>query len=536
MGRPMKNVLSEGSPIYVRIFFALVSVCVIAIFVLAGILAYDFFRNSRAPHSAIEFDIAERDFVEKFVLDQKNGGYNYWVERDGSVRDSKKYSIFQANMILWLGGIQSQKSDQKNIVMIKRAADYLVKYLYKGNGEWLEFDSANHRTKQEFFWNPRTETYIAYALFQAYRITDTKSYLRVAIETTKAQREKFPQAVIYADYDEKLDIGYRFPEHLGQYQEFRMTREPAALAYAQLYDMNYRGRFAKELLTPDGKSYYYHGMATLAQLIYGYVAPDDAAFGAGSIGRESYWSTQHDDGQHFDPLKPGESSDNGRDYYDKRIAMDLVEWSKRNDDEYRHDALDTWETVKSFWDQSAPYGFLVNTSEDRKTCFTIGMPMMLMDLTPPKVVEYRDVQTDFWNHQLTVTLNDPEYKWNDIKFRGIGMDPTQLKFHTPWGFIYGPLDAKQGPCETCVTYTKNLISPFWGSVEVYAADLFGNASWITIPINSKVLFGNWGNWNTNSTWFYLIVLIGFGVSMLTCAVVIYIMRIKQRKNEKNTKT
>lgn len=523
--------MTYKSPFYVRLFFVFIAVCAIAILILGGSLIYRIYKESHVPQSALGYALAERTFIETFVLDKKNGGYNYWVEKDGSVKDSKKYSIFQANIILWLGGLESQKPDQKNKELITKAADYLVKHLYKGKGEWLEFDTSNHRTKQDFFWNPRNETYIAYALLQAYRITQNRQYLRVAQETTQAQRDIYPDGEIRADYGDMQDIGYRFPEHLGHLQEYRETKNKAALEYATLFDEKYRGRLGKELLSADGKTYYYHGMATLAQLIYGYLTQNPKAYEDGSRGRETYWSAQHNDGHHFDTSKPGESSDNGRDYHDKRLAMDLVEWTQQNNEDFRDDALETWEQVKSFWDPEKPYGFLINTEEGRKTCFTIGMPMMLMDLTPPVIQTVLDTKTGFWNHQLRVTTRDPEYIWNDIQLRGIGQEPKAFDIQVPWGFSYGQVQTKTGACEGCVDYTVNFIAPFTSGIRIRLTDQFGNNTWLPVSVSSSSFMGNWDG-NTNTNWFYLIILSFLGVTFLTCAIVFYLLSLKKIEPEK----
>lgn len=472
-----------------------------------------YYLSQSAPESALEYYEKERDFIDQYVRDPK-GGFYYWVERNGSVKDSKKYSLFQSNIILWLGGLESQKHDDKNLILIKDAADYLVKYLYKGKGEWFEFDSQKHHTKQDFFWNPRSETYISFALLEAYRLTEDQKYLDTAVATNKRQRDKFPDAHIFAEYDPTKEIGQRFPEHMGHLQEYRITGNVDALNYARKIDQNYRGIFGRENVNPDGSVYYYHGMAVLDKLIYGILDGNEDAYREGSIGRESYWSMSHDDSKKFNPSTPGESSDNGRDYYDKRIAMDLLEWTKTNDDVYRQDAVDLWDEVKGFWDINEPYGFLINAEEDRKTCFTIGMPQMLFDLTGPVVKQYFDESKSFFNHQMKVVMYDQDYDWNDISMRGIGLDEPTIKLDIPFGFQYGSAKSIAGPCEGCFTYEVNYLKFLPGKVNVTANDYFGNKGVNPVKVGLAYTFWKWDNLNQNSLWLYSIITISVSAFIL----------------------
>ena len=499
-----------------RIFIA-VMIVVAFVFFIAGLLRlWEYIQQQKGPSSAQEYYLAEREFVDTYVHDKKNGGYAYWVEQDGSIKDSKKYSIFQANIILWVGGIESQYHDEKNIEMIEFAADYLVKYLYKGKGEWYDYDMYTHRTKRDFFWNPRSEGYIAHALFQAYRYTQNSKYLMIAQETTAALRKKNPTGLIYAEYDPSQDIGFRFPEHMAMVDEFRLTGNQEALDYVRLYDSVYAGRYAKEFVTPDGEIYYYHGTGIIDQLLYGYLDYNTKAYDEASEARSYYWSMMYDEAKPFNENAPGESSDNGRDYYDKRVAMDQIEWTNRYEELYREDAVDTWFELKRFWDLREPHGFFVNTSETRKTCFTIGMPMMMMDLLPPQVVSWEDTNKALWNHQAKVVLRDTErYRWNDIILRGIGLNSLTFKYKAPFGFYYGKPEIVPGPCEGCATYYFNFVSFFSGNGKVSAEDYFSNKEWLPVPSTAKLAIREWSNLNNNSIWYYFIL---FTVALITVII------------------
>ncbi|MBU1613447.1 AGE family epimerase/isomerase, partial [Patescibacteria group bacterium] len=515
-----------------RIFFVIFSI-IASIFLIAAILRlWDYYLHRSAPTSALEYYIMERDFLEKYAMDKDGGGFVYWVERDGNVVDDKKYSIFQANMILWLGGLESQYHDDKNIEMVKSAADYLVKYLYKGNGEWYDYDLHSHRTKRDFFWNPRSETYIAQGLFHAYRLTKNERYLVVAQQTTAALMQKNPDGIIHAEFDPAQDIGFRFPEHMAFIDEYRLTSNTVALDYVRLFDANYGPRFAKEVISEDGQIFFYHGTSVIDKLLYGFLDDNTKAYEEASTGREFYWSMMFDEAKPFNVNVPGESSDNGRDYYDKRLAMDLIEWTKRNEEVYRDDAKDMWGELKRFWDVNKPYGFYVNTSETRKTCFTIGMPQPLMDLTGPEVISWDDSNLALWNHQATVVVRDTEnYVWNDITFRGIGLNSPKFKFRPILGFMYGKPTLKEGPCEGCVTYDFNFVSLFPGRAKVYNEDYFGNKSWNDVPSQVQLAIRNWSNLNSNSIMYYFVLFIAALVIFLISAFIWLFVFFKRRKTE-----
>ncbi len=517
-------------PAVLRLYFTILAVSIICLGIVTGAKLYAYYLNFNAPHSALDYYEAKRDFVQEFVYDSKDGGYLYWVERDGSIKDSRKYTIFQANLLLWAGGIQTQAPHEENIAIIERTADYLIKNLYKGNGEWYEYDERNHRTRQEFFWNPRNEAYVAYALMQAYRLTEKEQYLSVALETTRAQRERFPDAQIFADYDSTLDIGYRFPENTAHYEEYLLTGNIAARDWVLLYDERYRGLHGKEFLTTDGNAYYYHGMSVIDKLIYGFLSQNEAAYQEGSVGRDFYWSMAHDDDRYFNSLVPGESSDNGRDYYDKRLAMDMLEWTHRYDPIFQEDAQEMFFEIKRFWDVKTPGGFFINTAQGRKTCFTIGMPMMLIDLTAPIIVSYATEQKSIFNHQTTITVRDPEYKWNNLDLRGIGMAPEVIKFRPFFGFRYGNRLSEAGPCEDCVTYTVNSISLFPGKAKVYTEDLFANGEWHKIDMPSRFTLSAWDNLNMSSKWYYIILLIVDIVTVFTISM-LFLLFTRKKHND-----
>jgi|GEM_PF-5264929 len=503
-----------------RIFLAIIvlTVFVFLYFIFSQIGAY-FSQGSHAI-SSYEHYSREREFLTRFVLDPEEGGFYYWVDKDGLVQDDRKYSLFQSNIILWFGGLQSQHPDPKNIKMIENAADYLVDHLYKGNGEWFEYDTRNHRGVLDFFWNPRSESYISFALLQAYRLTDNERYLKAATETNAVQRRKWPEGRIYSLVNPSQEIGQRFPEHMGQYEEYLLTGNQDAIDYVRLYDETHRGTYGKEILSQEADIFYSHGMAVVDKLLYGYQDKNGAAYNEGSEGRNTYWSMRHDDAKSFNPEIPGESSDNGRDYYDKRLAMDLIEWSKRGVEVYQDDAVDMWNEVKRFWDDKFPYGFEVNTIDNRKTCFSIGVSQYLMDLLGPEVVTYQNETKGLFNHQLKITFVDPDYTWNDITLRGIGVAKSELKSKIPLGSVYGKVKMTKGPCEDCVSYELNYFSLLPFKASFGTRDLFGNIELNEIdnPFNP---FANLSNLNAKSIVYYGFVLISILAILFIAYTIIF---------------
>ncbi len=512
-----ENSLSYLPIIWVRRIFLAIIVLIAAVFlyfIFSQISEY--LSSGSRPISSYDHYVQEREFLTRFVHDKEEGGFYYWVDKEGLVQDDRKYSLFQANVILWFGGLHSQHPDRQNIDMIESAADYLVDHLYKGNGEWYEYDTRNHRGVLDFFWNPRSETYISFALLQAYRLTDDQRYLKAAVETNEAQRRKYPDGRIYSIIDGDQEIGQRFPEHMGHLEEYLLTGNVEAIEYVRAYDEAYRGVYGKEVLNQEADIYYYHGMAVIDKLLYGYVDNNGPAYEEGSRGRNVYWSMRHDDARSFNPEIPGESSDHGRDYYDKRLAMDLIEWSKRDVQVYQDDAVDMWNEVKRFWDDEFPYGFLINTIDSRKTCFSIGVSQYLMDLTGPAVVAYQNETKGLFNHQVKITFHDEDYTWNDIELRGIGVARSELKSRIPLGSVYGKVNMTRGPCEDCVTYELNYFSLLPFKAQFGSRDLFGNIEMNDVdnPFNP---FSNLSNLNSKSVFYYGFV----SIAILSVLFVIY---------------
>jgi hypothetical protein len=437
------------------------------------------------------------------------------VDGSGKVIDQKKFSLFQANVILWLGGLHSQIPDKKNIEMIESAADYLVENLYKGDGHWFEYFDPETEEKMEFFWNPRSENYIAFALFHAYKFSGKEIYRQIATETAKRQRADFPDGKIFAEFDEALEIGQRFPEHMGHYEDYKINKDQEALAFIHKYDQNYRGIYAIEkFLTPEGEVFdFRHGLAIIDKLLFGYVSKKEAAFAEGVALYQKYRNQGHQDDKAFRNEVPGEASDNGRDYYDKRISMATIIWSKLKEEKFREEIIQMWNESTHFWHNQAPYGFYINTAQDRKTCFSINQPAMLIDLTPPTILKVTNDQKALWNNQLKILVHDPNYKWLDYEFKGIGTDPQSINITISTGIQYGNIYATKAECEDCYEISVNIFTPNKAQISLEIADQLKNAQILEFEISSSIALSSWNKLNFRSFLYYATWLILINLSL-----------------------
>lgn len=459
----------------------------------------------RFPQSALQYMQEERRFIADHVLDE-DGGFSFWVNRDGSIVDKRKLSMFQANIILWIGGIHSQDPRAEDVILIRSAADYLLEYLYGGDGHWFESYNPENKRRTEFFWNPRSETYIAYALFEAYRVIGDERYKKVAEETTANARKFMRAGRLYRQSNSEEDIGFRFPEHMGFFQEYQTTGNITALNTVEQFDTVYRGIFARESYGDIyGFHEYYHGTAILDKLLYAYLAKNTDAFKEGSELRERYLEVGHDDAKVFDDDNLGEVSDNGRDYYDKVLAMSLVEWSNDDVEDFRNDALNAWEQILRFWDYQDPKGFYINTKQLRKTCFSIGQPGLLLDITRPEIIVVEDEIKSLWNHQLRVVIQDPKYNWNDHELRGIGLNENTFELTIRNGIPYGAVETKPGPCENCLEVRQNYIGWVDGSLQIRIADYLQNVRFFAQATDATMALSSWQELNRGSYIYYLTV-------------------------------
>lgn len=475
--------------------------------------------------SPFDYFIAERTFLADYVLDE-DGGFSFWVNKDGTTVDARKFSLFQANIILWLGGLNSQHPDQENLELIRSAADYLVDHLYLGSGKWARLFDPTTEKLESFFWNPRNEVYIAYALMTAYEHTQDSRYLVPALETTKRQRTLNPTGVLLDDYGTAQDIGFRFPEHTAHLKEYRITGNEDALAYAHLFDETYRNRYAKETQTDavGDPLTYYHGIAILDKLVFAYLTQSSDAYEEATTLRHAYWYMGHDDAKMFDTDALGEISDNGRDYYDKRLAMDVVEWSHTATKDFADDAIQQWANILRFWDYAEPFGFYTNTSQERKTCFSIGQPALLMDLTAPTVLSIEVETKAFLNHQVNVVVSDPWYQWNELNLRGIGIEESGLRYRSPGSVQYASVIQKDESCESCVRYQFNVAGFLSDHSFVVIPDRFGNTTSHSISQQTKLSLFNFSDLNNASRLYYLFIFLVFALFLTMTIVGIKVFR------------
>ncbi len=496
----------------------LLSLGMVLSFLLGGPLAsaqapLPFLGELQFSEPAREIFKKQRNFVDTYVWDkseeENGGGFYFWVRGNGEIEDKKRFTLFQANVILWAGGLHSQHPDDKNLEIIEGAADYLIDHLYKGNGHWFERYDPDLEEKVDFFWNPRSEVFIAYALFEAHKHTGKFIYKKIARETTERQRKDFPDGRIFAEFSPDLDVGFRFPERMGHYLAADLYEDKSSLDYAHQFDELYRDIYSIERgTTPQGEAFEFrHGMAIIDQMLFAYLEDDQDAYDEAVLNYTKYKTQGHQDHKTFKNDVPGEVADNGRDYYDKRLSMALLQWSKTGDVKFRDEALQMWKEVLRFWDSAEPYGFYVNTSQDRKTCFSINQPAQFIDLTAPEIVKIYDKQTAFWNHQLTVIVKDPNYFWNDHELVGIGVDPRSLALDVPNGFQYGNIFVESSECEDCYEVTTNFLTLNDVRANVTVADYFANDNVVEIESEASIAIAKWGGLNYWSYIYYLTLLL-----------------------------
>lgn len=391
-------------------------------FLFIFILLIFLFANAAAEEqipAARDYFQWERDFLNQYVRDFSRGGYYNWVDSKGKIVNTDKYSLFQANVILWIAGIESQVPLNANIEMIRSGADFIITNM-KGlpRGTWLANTDRDGEKGKPFFWSPAVESYISYALLQAYRLAQDKRYLEVAKENLDYYMRQRPDA--------KVAGGFRFPEHMGFLEMFFIKGEKAYKDYSRKFYLSWRDIHALDEKIQEGKKIrWIHGTATLDLLLYGYYANDEEAYNEGSLRAEQYRLQYHDD-SYPSEKEEMERADNGRDYYDKRLAMDLIQWTKTSDEMYKHDAIKTWKDILRFWDGEPPYGFWSSLDKKRKTCFGISQPAILLDLTPPEIISVSHEQTPFYSIRIVASLRDPDYNWMDHNLRGIGLNPDSV--------------------------------------------------------------------------------------------------------------
>ena len=480
---------------------------IIILLLVAFILAFSYVivkKNDRTlPTSARDYFLLERDFLDEHARIPGTDGFAYWVGGRGEVEDPRLFSIFQSNLILWVGGIESQSPSEKNRAMITSAADALVDNLYRGDGEWFEWMDQEVRVVQDFNWNPRSDAHIAYALLEAYRIVGDERYLEAANATLEAQRQKNPRPPIMAEYAPGMDIGFRFPEHMGHYVQSLMLGTPEGRDYASAIDDYYRGDFGKEPHPFIENTYsFLHGAAIVDKLLYAYLSGNEEARIDAKALYSGYTRQGHDDYLVFED-NVSEVADNGRDYYDKRLSMALILWSQTQEPRYRQDAVNMWYESLRFWDTEAPYGFFVNLAQDRKTCFTINQPAMIMDIIAPEILKAEDHQKLWWNHQLQLLVRDPDYKWLEHDVKGIGVDPESIRLDIPYGSRYGGIKVTPGDCPDCFVLEINYFSFRDGPATLELTDYFGNKVTAHYESNTGIKLFGWLHWNWWSWMYYL---------------------------------
>lgn|GEM_PF-3747769 len=451
-------------------------------------------------HSARNYMVKEREFVKNYLFDPEYGGVYFSVDRKGNVLNSTKYLIAQANVILFLAGLNSQDPDPSVNRYIDSSAGFIVDHLkwgHMGPGTWWAFSNRTGGAKGWMVWLAPSEAYVSYALLWAYRITKNSKYLEVARANLDYQISQFPDGRVLRDADSDgvldEDVGYRSPERMAHYAMWRVTGEQRYLEFARKFHRAYVGRnsWEEEIRNATRIKTYLHGSAIIDLIQYALASGDEAAIDEGRQLVEAYWRQGGDD--HFkliyDLIVPGHpgklpsnnGADNGKDHYQKRLAMDLALWTITGDLKYRMDAITTFNNLMKFWDPEPPHGFWFSLAKEKKTCFTIGHPS-LIDITPP-LIRARIINRTIIHAEII----DPEYEWLDFKLRGIGVDPTSVSlFYSLEGRDWAKLQMRRSGD----VYMASLPESLEGRIVscfISASDYFNNTACIELMPPAEAL-------------------------------------------------
>ncbi len=389
-------------------------------------------------HSARNYMIKEREFIKNHLFDKEYGGVYFSLDREGRVLNSTKYLIAQANAILFLSGLSSQSPDPEAIQCVDSSAAFIADHLkwgHMGPGSWWAFSNRAGGGRGWMVWLAPSEAYVSYALLWAYRLTGKSRYLDIARVNLDYQISQFPEGRVLRDADSDgaldEDVGYRSPERMAHYTMWQMTGEPRYLEFVRKFHEAYAGRNAWEEVRDGGKiRTYLHGSAIVDLVQYALVSGERTAIEESLQLVEAYWRQGGNDyfrliydlvvPEHPGKLPSNNGADNGKDHYQKRLAMDLALWTITGDTKYQTDAVATFKNLVKFWDPEPPYGFWFSLTKEKKTCFTIGHPC-LVDITPPSIRAMLINRT-----QVRAEIVDPDYEWLNFKLRGIGVNPDSV--------------------------------------------------------------------------------------------------------------
>jgi hypothetical protein len=362
---------------------------------------------------------SEREFLKEYIFDHEYGGVFLTIGPNGSIVDPRKFFIAQSNVVLFLKGMDSQSPDDS---ILKN-----LKWGHMGSGTWYGFTNRTGGNVTWLVWPPPSESYVSYGLLEAYQYTGNKAYFNAAKANLDHQLTFFPDGHVFTDnntdrtYD--TDVGYRFPERIGHLKMWTITGQEKYKNFAISFQEAYNGFHAREYVIENGemKTLYLHGISVIDVICYSYILNDKDAIDMGIALRSRYWLQIGNDSY---VRTDGQGADNGRDYYQKRLMMDLILWSMTSNQSYQRGAIESYHHLLRFWDESPPNGFWFSLAKIEKTCFSIGYPA-LIDMTAPILEESNITQSPTFSTIFTLDVFDPNYQWLDFDLKGIGVNENQ---------------------------------------------------------------------------------------------------------------
>ncbi|MFA6472522.1 MAG: AGE family epimerase/isomerase [Candidatus Latescibacterota bacterium] len=134
-------------------------------------------------------------FWEKGGIDKDKGGFMCLLNDDGTVADSEKYSWYQGRG-LWVYSFLYNNfgKDKHYLDIATKARDFIVKYMYAGDGTWNERVNRDGSLKEGVGKNVYGWLFIAAGLQEFYRATGNDQDFKMVLETLWASLRTYDNA------------------------------------------------------------------------------------------------------------------------------------------------------------------------------------------------------------------------------------------------------------------------------------------------------------------------------------------------------